>query len=410
MNENRLARLNMQNADITHYTGSVDALGAYVFPSGWKTNFLVSGGFSANRLPALGAALLDSMGQMPVIVLHNGFPGVETAFADILRVLEHEGISVTYAAVDQHHPELEPFYGMAEGDVLSCLRKMAVKLNYEASALFDTTARAFFKILNLSNIPLCLSGLYYLCSIAHQGELHKLVHSLPISEADARLLWSEVNSSENDGPYKQFQSVVKAFADEASHSGWVGGHGNATVNCLAAEKLGASLLLTLDDGHAELMSIYLAEEIKLLRGPALILLYDITPGVELVDAIVNQSGRLYFGILGDHVASLFRAKPEQFSDVTSRVGSMILFHHNTAEAAEPYSKIIGQYDEIRQEQNVGQNRQFGAILPQGRNDGVVYRQQTVFRVKPQDITSLNPGEAFVYLPVYGNQIIYYTCR
>ena len=408
MNNRGIARQNNYLANRDKVRGSSDDLGSYLFPTGEIGNFIISGGEPYQRFSLLVSALQGTLGALPVIVFHNSIIGVEQIFHAELSNAAQAGCSVHYAIVNDQNRAFEPFLGMSESAVNTCLRKMAQKLGFQISAEFDQTARAHFQILRLKGAPLCLSSLYYLATFTDMELFFKNVMALPCSRSEAQQIWAKLGASDSStGQFELFRSIILNFAEEAGYSGWSKSSGFGSVNCYQALQNGACLSLPLDGQHSDLMDIYLAEELSMFKGPCFLLFCDTIIGPELVYYLRSSSGRIRFGFSAQHAAEMVPEPPDAFSSISEMLDSLIIFQHNSAIEAEKYSQIIGKYDESILEQSRGFSWARMELFSRGRTDGFSVRTQNVYRVRPEDITSLPPSAAYIYLPSQGGQIIYF---
>ena len=79
----------------------------------------------------------------------------------------------------------------------------------------------------------------------------------------------------------------------------------------------------------------------------------------------------------------------------------------TGKTAAALSEIIGKYDHTKVEASQGTARGFFRILPHDRHEDVRFSTENRYRVMPEEITGLYPGQAIVF-DASTDQIIYFN--
>ena len=83
---------------------------------------------------------------------------------------------------------------------------------------------------------------------------------------------------------------------------------------------------------------------------------------------------------------------------------MVFLKHSTGKTAETISEVIGKFDYEKVEQSHGTHCGFFKILPEGRHSDIRLSTENRFRVMPEEITALGPGQAIIF-NTSTNQII-----
>ena len=90
-----------------------------------------------------------------------------------------------------------------------------------------------------------------------------------------------------------------------------------------------------------------------------------------------------------------------------RINCFIFFKHGTGKTAAALSEIIGKYDHTKVEASQGTARGFFRILPHDRHEDIRFSTENRYRVMPEEITGLYPGQAIVF-DASTDQIIYFN--
>lgn len=310
----------------------------------------------------------------------------------------------------QRNSEFEPFFGMNEMQVVLSLRQLAYKLNYSVTPRFERVVKAHLSILKELNIPISLSGLNYLCQFYDIGEFHENIMALPCGEAISRRIWADlgIDSEDSNSQFDLFRAVISNLSHDASRGGWNDNNCVAEFNCLQAIRQNATLLLSVNDMYSEMLLPYLAEELKAVQTPFVLIIDD----AKIADEHFQEYLRLtnsgcYCGIIAENVVDLISGDEDNFLRLTERINTFIILKHSTGKTATVLSEIFGRYDYTKVETSQGTNRGFFSFLPRDRHDDVRFSTENRYRVMPEEIIGLRAGQAIVF-DTSTDQIIRYN--
>ena len=345
-NNKEVAVANQHLSNVYHSRGSLDGLGAYLCTNNVPANFIISGGASPNeKYEPLYQFLETFIGSYPMIVIHNNDVHMEGLVA---QSWQDSGIGDTSPLwiVDQCHPELEPFVGMNDTQVVTTMRQLANKLRYTVTPRFERVIRAHISILKELEIPISLSGFNYLCQFQDMGEFYDNILTLPCGEAAGRRIWADLgaDSEDSNNQFDLFRTVISNLAGDCVQSGWNTENSVASKNCLEAIRQNATMLLSVNDLYTELLLPYLVEELKSNSQQPFILLID---GVRINDEHLSEYLRrgnsgCYCGIISENVVDAISGDENEFLRFTERMNCFIFFKHGTGKTATALSEIIGR--------------------------------------------------------------------
>lgn len=407
----RLDGSNRQAANVYECRGSLEGLADYLCPGGEPQNFIISGGAQyGDQLRPLGAFFDSVVGRLPVIVLHNNDWDMVSLACESW---ESSGCTEDEAplwVVDSRSPGFEPLYGMDEMQLSAALRQLAKKLGYTVTPRFEKVVRAHTAILSRLELPISLTGLRYLCGFEDMGEFHGNIMSLPGDEAANRRIWSDLGTDLDpaNNQFDLFRAVIGNLAQDAAASGWSAGGGISGANCIQAALNGATLLLPVSDTNSELLLPYLAEELRAIRRPFIL----IVDKVKLCDEhfLKYLSGSKpggAFGIVADSVVDLVDGDEDAVARLADRVNTLLILKHGTGRTAAVLSELLGRFDYTKAETGTGTSRGFLKLLPRDRHVDVRYSTENRYRIMPEEMTSLGPGQAIVF-DTGSNEIIRYN--
>ncbi len=396
----RLDNSNLRASNVYVSRGRLDELSAYLCPDMTPNSFIISGGAGTDdRYEPLYEYFDAVIGRMPVIVLHNNDDYlVSMVYESWQNTAGQEGGSPLWV-IDERFAEFEPFYGMGEMQLSLALRQLAQKLNYSVTPRFERVVKAHAAILEQLEIPISLSGLYYLCRFEDMGEFYGNVMSLPGGEAQARRIWADlsVDVDTSNNQFDLFRSVIQNLAHDAEKSGWDYGRGISELNCLQAIGSNAVMLLPVNDTYSEMLLPYLAEELKSAQAPFALIIDDVRICDEqFLKFLSHAKAGCACGIVAENIVELLNGEEEAFSRVAGRMNTLIVLKHGTGYAAAALSETIGRYDYMKAEASTGTSRGFFKFLPQDRHTDVRYSIENRYRVMPEEITALRAGQAIVF--------------
>lgn len=410
-NQKRIAAANQRLSNIYHSRGQLSGLGAYLCTNQAPASFIISGGANTDeKYEPLRQFLGAFTGCCPMIVIHNN----DKRMAELVEYTWQDTGAADNSPlwiVDQSHPEFEPFYGMNDTQVVTTMRQLANKLHYTVTPRFERVIRAHILILKELEIPISLSGFYYLCQFQDMGEFHDNILSLPCGEAAGSRIWADLgaDSEDSNNPFDLFRTVVSNLAGDCVQSGWNTENSVASQNCLEAIRQNATMLLSVNDSYTELLLPYLVEELKSNAQQPFILLID---GIrikdeQLLDYLQRGNSGCCCGIISENAVDAIGGDENKFLQFTERVDCFIFFKHGTGKTAATLSEIMGKYDHTKAVASQGSARGFFSLLPRDRHEDISISTENRYRVMPEEITGLYPGQAIVF-DAANDQIIYYN--
>lgn len=410
-NKNGAAQANQQLSRVYSGRGRLEDLGTYLCRGDEPARFIISGGSQPDdRYEPLFHFFYSFIGRYPMIVLHDHDVHME---AMVAQAWEEAGLGEESPlwTVNQSNAAFEPFYGMDDQQVTAAVRQLAKKLGYTVSPRLERCTRAHLAILRELEIPASLSGFYYLCQFSNMGEFHDNVLALPCGEAASKRLWADLGVDGEDGgeQFDLFRTVIFNLARDAGQSGWNDTNSVAGLNCLEAIRGQGTLLLSLSDLSSELLLPYLVEEWKGITRTPFILLID---GIriqdeQMLDYLRRSSTGCYCGILSENIVDAIQNDEDVFARLAERMDCFIFFKHGTGKTAEALSEVIGRYEHTKVETSQGTSRGFFQFLPKDRHEDVRFSTENRYRVMPEEITGLLPGQAIVF-DVGADQIIHFN--
>lgn len=410
-----IANTNRRTSKALSVSGALASIGAYLCPQGSPVNFLISGGVSPqDRLDPVYGFLANMMGQHPIIILHNGDAALESMAAELWES-GYQGYPMENRpplwVLNRNYQEFEPFYGLTDVQTFHAVRQMAKKLEYTVSPKLERVVRAHIEILQVLGIPVSLSGFYYLSQFRDMGEFYGNIMDLPCGSDTAKRIWADLGT-ESDGDGSQFdlfRTVIEHLASDAAESGWCGDGGVAELNLMSAVEHRAVLTLSIQNTHSELLLNYLSEELRALSGSEFILLID---NLELsdtrfLDYLLQPVPACHLGIMTDNVVEMLRGDENLFARLSGKMGTFVISKHNTGKTAAVLSELFGRYDYTKMEESVGTSGGFFSILPVNQHSDIRYSKENRYRVMPEEIVGLMPGQSIIFDTAV-DEIIYYN--
>ncbi len=410
INKRSIDGVNRERAGITFASGRSDRQGAFLCQSNRPDNFVISGGVDPEEaLDLLRPYLTAYVGKYPMVVLHNGSRRLVSAVAQAWKQSGGERQSPLWV-VDREHPDFEPFCGMSTPQVLNTLRRLAVNMGYTVTPRFERVAKAHIAILEALEIPVSLSGLSYLCGFEDMGQFHNNILTA-CGQEQGRRIWADLGAGSEDAnnQFDLFRGVISRLAGEAEHWGWSGDNSVAGVTPAAAVEQGATLLLSVDHDREELLSSYLASELRSMpRKPFILLLWGLRLGDEdLLNHLCSRPPACRFGIITHNIVDAAGRDTNAYGRLAEAVDRVLLLKHRTAGTASVLSESIGHYDHIRVEESSGTSQGTFQVLPRDRHSDVRTGTENRCRVMPEDIIALQPGQAILF-DTTTNDVVYFN--
>ena len=410
-NNHQVDLVNKQLSNIFTAKGRLEDIGAYLCPNSEPANFVISGGSHPDeRYQPLYIFFDAVIGRLPVIILHNSDIHVEAMITQSWQSIVTSPDSSPLWIVNQRNSEFEPFFGMDEMQVVMTLRQLAYKLNYSVTPRFERVVKAHLDILKELNVPISLSGLNYLCKFYDMGEFHENIMALPCGETVSRRIWADlgIDSEDSNSQFDLFRAVISNLSHDASHSGWNDNNCVSEFNCSQAIEHNATFLLSLNDMYSEMLLPYLAEELKSIQTPFILIIDNIkVTDDHFQEYLRTTNSGCYCGIITENVVELIGGDEDNFLRLMERINTFIILKHSTGKTATTISEILGKYDYTKVETAQGTNRGFFSFLPRDRHDDVRFSTENRYRIMPEEIIGLRTGQAIIF-DTSADQIIRYN--
>lgn len=404
-NIRRIQGANKELSNVYTMRGSTEALSEYLFSeNGMLQNFIISGGNDPmERYDPIYPFLEEIIGRLPVIVLHARDNIMESlAYNCCYDIVNSNGTveNMPVCVINQSNRNFEPFYGMTDMQTVTVCRQLAVKLGYTVTPRFDRVVRAHMAILTQLKIPISLSGFYYLCQFHDMGEFFDNILALPCGEMSARRLWADlgVEDSPVNNQFDLFRVVINNLAQDAEQSGWNPNNYIGETNCITAIENNVMLLMAINNMYTDLLLTYITAELKSAHRQDFMLLIDgITFKDEsLSEYLLMRRQGCCFGIVAENVIDLFGGNENVFFRIAEKTNCFILFKHGTGKNAEFLSEVIGRFDAVKVESSNGTSYGMFGIFPNSYSQSIEYHTENRYRVMPEEIISLYPGQAIIF--------------
>ncbi len=409
-----LTKINRAVSNVFSSSGDLVSLGTFICPEREPLNFVISGGESLDRLEAMYNLLEQSIGRYPIIVLHNGDRNIENVFYSIWDSLYQQYPNeqrVPIWIANTQYRDFEPFDEMTDMQIVSAIRQMAKRLDYTPTPRLERVVRANIEILRLLDVPVSLSGFSYLCQYTDIGELRDNIMALPCGESEANRIWADLGVSMDDSnnQFDLFRTVIMNLSSDAFQSGWSFDNHVGKYNIIRAVREGATFLLNVNDMYAELLLEYLTEELKLSCWRDFLLIID---GISVKDSqIVNflrqANQKCHLGIVAENAVDILGQDEEPFMGVAEKIDTFVIMKHNTGKVATTFAEMIGKYEHTKVEESRGTGQGFFSLLPRDSHKDRRYSTENRYRVMPEEIIALGPGQAIVF-DTANDQVIHYN--
>lgn len=412
----QICGVNSELSDIYTLRGSAENLSDYLFSEdGRLQNFIISGGNDPmERYAPLYPFLEEIIGRLPVIVLHAGDNTMESLVYDCCYdLVESNGTvgNLPVCVINQTNRNFEPFYGMTDMQAVTACRRLAVKLGYTVTPRFERVVRAHMAILAQLEIPVSLSGFYYLCQFHDMGEFYANILALPCGETAAKRLWADlgIEDSTENNQFDLFRSVINNLAQDAEQSGWSPDNSVEEMNCITAIENNTVLLMSINNMYTDLLLTYITAELKSAHRQDFMLLID---GIRFKDDslseyLLTRRQGCYFGIVAENVVDLVDGNENVLFRLAEKTNRFILFKHGTGKNAVLLSEVIGRFDAVKAEASNGTSYGMFNMLPHGYHKSIGYSTENRYRIMPEELTSLYLGQAIIFDTVT-NRIIRYN--
>lgn len=413
LNKWRVTRGNKREANLSQYRGDVSNIYGFMCPGNEPLDFLISGGDEYDRYapvtPALDLILNENL---PAVILHSGISEIENIAAYVWNTHYNGDDSLCPLWIcNTENRYFEPFYGMNENQIYITCKNLAEKMGYNASGRLMRVVTGHLRILKELDIPYSLTGLNYLCGFYDMGEFRDNVLALPCGVSVAKRIWSDLGVDDDSGSdqFDLFRSIIGSLVNDAEQCGWNPDNTVCECNCITAVRENALFTLKVNETNSPLMLTYLTEELKAANQNQFFLMID---GVRIkdkgfFDLISSTSACRRIGLISENAVDMVGIEKDDFQKFVERIQCLVLFKHRTASTANSLAEVIGKFDYTKLEESYGTNREYFKFLPQGSHNEIRQSTENRYRIMPEEITGLQPGQAIIFDTRY-DQIIYYN--
>lgn len=393
-------RANEKNRNIVEYAPSSPE--ALFLPSQGIYNAIISGGAPSIRAAALVAqAECAFRNGFPVVALHEGDLELEG------RMRARFSPSGGYFEIGGQSPRFEPFVGLDPADLPEQIMDTTPQTyGLDASARYYMEGlisylHASGKHISFQRFASCPHGQIF--DIVDDKERQGLIPARMAREIRSKLM---LGQSEN---YK-LQSCLNAFSREVGAILYRKKGGFPPANVYTAISRGGVMCFDIGSVANRLLMNTIVYHLRLAQR-------QLGPFVLLLDAIPLQAGAAYADFLKTHSDKVACSiASEDFFAMTggdekvfvSTVGNSQIFvvmGHTSAKSAEKWAEILGRYDMYDESWSYSRGssrRTIFSILPSPyKARAVNTARKNEFVVKPEQITHLNRGEAYVLTAARG---------
>lgn len=406
-----IEKRNDKIANINYYNMSLYDIGSYICPTKRAVDlkdFMLSGTECHRYYEILRKSITSAFGQMPVFIIHHktNISSVSWNFLNSEGLGEISSGSVCYVGGRDQTYIYEPFLGMSEGRIVDILRKLAKKMDFEITSHYDNIIRGFIEILKLTDQSVSLSSFEMLCSVRTIKEFHDKLLSLS-DRRQAEMIFNSFGLDKESRLEQLYilRSVIRGFIYEMAQSGWqnIFSCDKTPVNLISAVKQSGSntfVCLCVEDIYSEVFFTYLAEEFKAMKDLSFFLIFDNIRFTDenLLNYLAHPGVNSHIGIISENLPASIRTTQDGvgFAELAERAGSIVILKHRTASAAQAFSEVIGNYDELQEQVSQGKSKENTAILSSVNQSGVQYNLINRFRVMPEHILSMAGDEVCVF--------------
>lgn len=401
--------MDYENGGTFSYRGELAALSGFVYQNGFPANFVISGGTNATvRYEPLYDTVASVIGKYPVIILHSNSEQMERLVLDVTYAAEMEQ---NLWLINDTYKEFEPLYGMSASQTISTLRRLAQQLNYSVAPRFERIVRAHISILHELEIPISLSGFYYLTQFSDMGEFHRNIMELPCGELETKRIWADlaIDDDSVNSQFDLFRAVINNLAAEAERSGWNTDNAISRRNLMTALNECKTLVMSIDNNYTELLLTYFSEELRINGNREFVLILD---GIEIQEGnffeyICKPGHNCHIGMVSENIVSQLSGNEDRFLRFAETIDCFIIFKHSTGKTATILSEVIGKWDYTKEEFSQGYSRGAFKMFPRDRHSDVRYSTENRYRVMPEEIIGLQNQQAIVFDTIH-DCVIYYN--
>lgn len=413
-NDRSLEKINRTVSNVFSSSGDLMSMGTFICPDREPLNFIISGGEAIDRQEAMYHLLQQSIGRYPIIVLHNADRNIENVFYSIWDYIYQEYPSTERTPIwiaNTTFRDFEPFDEMTDMQIVSAIRQMAKKLDYTPTPRLERVVRAHIEILRQLDVPVSLSGFSYLCQYTDMGELRDNIMALPCGEKEAQRIWADLGTGADDSnnQFDLFRTVIMNLTSDAFQSAWSFDNQVGKYNIIRAVREGATFLLNVNDMYADLLLEYLTEELKLSCWRDFLLIIDdiSVKDSQIISFLRQANPKCHLGIIANNAVDILGQNEEPFLSIAEKINTFVIMKHNTGKVATVLSEMIGKYEHTKVEESRGTGQGFFSILPRDTHKDRRYSTENRYRVMPEEIIALCPGQAIIF-DTDNDQIIHYN--
>lgn len=393
-------RANSMNRSVVEYKPcDVDA---FFEPSRGVYNALISGGDPKLRTSAIVSQTLCAAGNgFPVVIIHEGNHLLEQ------QLRTNFSGSGRYKEISSGNPCFEPFYGLTELEISNQILETAPKdydIKYNARYYIEGISaflKASGKNLSFKLFSTCPHSLIF-------DKVDDLEMQGKISDHEAQEIKSKLMMGQSEN-YK-LDSFLASLRMEIEPLMYVSKRGQHPLNIITALKHNAVLCFDLSSVTNKLLLNTVIYQLKLAltRGLQYQIVIDSIP----IDS--NESYAAYIRAPSDKVCKTIAADDfyamvggdeKVFSAVVGNTQTLIVMNHSSGHSATKWAEVFGQYDKFEESYSTsrGGSRRtpFSIISSPNYNRTVNVSKNREYIVKPEAITRLGNGEAFILSATLG---------
>lgn len=393
-------RTNLMNRNVVEYRPC--NVNAFFDPAKGVYNAIISGGNNQLRTSAMVAQTMCAVQNgFPVIVLHEGNRLLEQQLKN-----KFSGTG-KYREVSDSSPCFEPFYGLTDLEISNQILETAPKeydVKFNARYYVDGVSaylKASGKNLSYKLFSTCPHGLIF-------DKVDDLEMQGKITNSEAQEIKSKLMMGQSEN-YK-LDTFLASLRMETEPFMYVSKRGQKPMNIISAIK--SDLILCFDvtsvTNKVLINTIIYQLKLALTRGMQYQIIIDSLP-INSNDAyasfIRSPSDKVCQTIASDDFYAMVGSDEKVFSAVVGDTQTLIVMNHPSGQSAKKWAEVFGQYDKFEESylKSRGGSRRtpFSVFSSPNYSKTVNISKNREYIVKPEDITRLGSGEAYVLSSALG---------
>lgn len=393
-------RANVINRNVTEYQPA--PVESFFDPSTGVFNAIVSGGPAEIRASAMAAqAVCAAQNGLAAVVLHEGNWGLTQ------RLQANFSSTGLYREISAANPCFDPFQDMDELEISNMILEAAPK-EYEIKPNARYYIAALGKYLEKHHMKLTFERL---CTCPH-GQIFDMVDSLHrkggLTDEQSREIKSMLMTGQSEC-YK-LQSFLDTFKYEIAPLLYQPNRGLRRISVFSAIQDGC--VLSFDLGavtNAMLLGTVISQlKLAMTRGVPYAVIFDSLPvsaSKVYADYLMAPSSHVCKMIASDDLYAMVGGEEKTFHGIVGGCSTLIVMSHTSGGSAAKWSDIFGQYDRYEQSytRSKGYSRRsyFSPFVSPNTQRTLTVNKNREYVVKPEEITRMSGGEAYVMSSVRG---------